>query len=492
MTKKLPMRRRIALFALLLLSLIYHANGHESCCKAKLLQQKENPQYIDDPTDIPPDVDENGEPRLIEDECELIPIDWDEETQGEWKATLMENPGYNWKPRRILNPKYIPPMSFTEKLTSEISAALPWVTLGILITGILSHFTNKAFPQLEKTMKSILSPGQGYSILSLGWASLAGLTVPLCSCGALPLCSGLVNGNASLPLPLVLSFLIASQSAGLDSAAITYGLLGPSAAMGRLCGAILLAIAVGLALTTPPYENQSTKYVNHQKKGSDDLCHPAAAPRNILFTWFETAIEIYPTVLSGLVLSTTALHFLPDLTSYDQLWTSSDSQGTMASAADVAKLALPRLAVLASAVPLQLCEHTSVTLAAALQKAGGSPGLAFAFLLSAPAINMPSLLFVWSQRGSMAVLRVSLALVSTALLVSFAIDFTGIDMVAGEMTGEMATMPSWFTESSPYLAASLTLGGLVTKYIGPLISNPRKQEVNGDCCSGTTGKEKAQ
>ena len=53
-----------------------------------------------------------------------------------------------------------------------------------------------------------------------------------------------------------------------------------------------------------------------------------------------------------------------------------------------------RLAVLGAALPLQLCEHTTVTAAAAIQRAGGSAGLAFAFLLSAPATNFPSCLLL--------------------------------------------------------------------------------------------------
>ena len=50
-------------------------------------------------------------------------------------------------------------------------------------------------------------------------------------------------------------------------------------------------------------------------------------------------------------------------------------------------LHLTRLATLAATIPLQLCEHATVTLAAGVQKGGGSAGLAFAFLLAAPATN---------------------------------------------------------------------------------------------------------
>ena len=47
------------------------------------------------------------------------------------------------------------------------------------------------------------------------------------------------------------------------------------------------------------------------------------------------------------------------------------------------------LAATEGRVALQLCEHATVTLAAGVQKGGGSAGLAFAFLLAAPATNVP-------------------------------------------------------------------------------------------------------
>jgi hypothetical protein len=50
--------------------------------------------------------------------------------------------------------------------------------------------------------------------------------------------------------------------------------------------------------------------------------------------------------------------------------------------------------------PLQLCEHTTVAYAAAIQKAGGPPGLAFAFLLVAPATNLPSLVLLLKASGA--------------------------------------------------------------------------------------------
>ena len=88
----------------------------------------------------------------------------------------------------------------------------------------------------------------------------------------------------------------------------------------------------------------------------------------------DTAYEVFPSVLLGLALSTYIVHFYPTFF----------NPGTVAAGGGAATAGvLMRWILLATAVPMQLCEHTTVTLAAAIQKSGGSPGLAFGFLLSA-------------------------------------------------------------------------------------------------------------
>ena len=94
------------------------------------------------------------------------------------------------------------------------------------------------------------------SFIQLLLAATLGLATPLCSCGALPLCTGLLKKG--VPFASALAFLTASQSAGLDSSAITYGLLGSQAMLARLFGAIVLALAVGL-LAHPIREGNQTR-----------------------------------------------------------------------------------------------------------------------------------------------------------------------------------------------------------------------------------------
>ena len=55
---------------------------------------------------------------------------------GPWRPSTIENPHFKWAPTMIANPAYQPP-SFFEALRVEVSKALPWVTLGVLVTVLL-------------------------------------------------------------------------------------------------------------------------------------------------------------------------------------------------------------------------------------------------------------------------------------------------------------------------------------------------------------------
>jgi uncharacterized protein len=422
------------LLLLLLVAVLENSRtlAHESCCKHKLLlaeqEQEAQEAFIPDPEDRPP---------LIDKPDDVKPADWDSDDDGEWAPAQIEDPQY--VRRLIPNPHYVPPPSFTQKWSTEVFAALPWITLGVLVTGLLTCLPLvQSIPDLL-----VLVSSRG----SLFLAAFAGLSMPLCSCGTLPLCLGL--SHSGVPLGQVVTFLTASQSAGLDSAAVTLGLLGPTA----------------LAATPSSTKNNSTQ---------KSTCHSTITPANILprflSTCLETAVEIYPTVLTGLTLSTAALHYLPSLTTYTTH---------------------QRILVLLAALPLQLCEHTSVTLAGAIQKAGGTPGLAFALLLSAPASNLPTLLMIARLGTIPAAIVSATVLLSTAIALSYTIDALELDFLASQSTGEMTALPTWWVQASPYLATSMFGLGFVQKLV--TVGKDKKNHTNGvgggDCCSAKSKVE---
>jgi uncharacterized protein len=421
-----------------LLAILSLASAHEGCCKHKLAAQIAE-EFIVDPNDTtPPNVFE-GVQRLIPDPNAVKPDNWDEEDDGPWEPGLIVNPDFAWQPRMMRNPNYIPKVDFWIKLAGDVNEAVPWVTLGVILVAALN-----IVPLPLDRLRHELSGGGPFSFLKAG---LIGLATPLCSCGSLPIAASLVANG--VPLSSAVAFLTASQSAGLDSAAITWGLLGPTAALSRLIGALALAVAAGAAI--PSNKSKRAKAMAPKPQSESSTSNPMIRLATVLV---ETATDIFPLVLLGLAVSAAVVHYLPMLTT---------PFNTMQSQKQIGPLLL-RLGVLISALPLQLCEHTTATLAAGIRKAGGSPGLAFAFLLMAPATNLPSLFLLMQHDRSFAVARVALALVGTACAFSYVIDVAGIDMlVEKEIGGKMTTLPSWYVALSPWLAGFLVIAGLIGK-----------------------------
>jgi len=126
--------------------------------------------------------------------------------------------------------------------------------------------------------------------------------------------------------------------------------------------------------------------------------------------------------------------------------------------------------------------------AAGIQKAGGSAGLAFAILLAAPATNIPSLLLlVQSQSqasgsGTWLVVKVIGAITSSALLMSYIIDGLSLDLLVQEQAngpsasaGAPWSLPEIFKAWAPWMALALVAPQLLncTRSARPSTSVPK-------------------
>ena len=91
----------------------------------------------------------------------------------------------------------------------------PYLLLGFLIAGVLHVFVPKRF------YARYLSRDNRLSVV---YAALLGVPLPLCSCGVIPTAIGLRNERASKGA--VASFLIATPQTGIDSILATFSLMG--------------------------------------------------------------------------------------------------------------------------------------------------------------------------------------------------------------------------------------------------------------------------
>lgn len=436
----------LALVAAAGLALLPAAGASPSCCTKHLMP------FIPDPSVAPPEFDELGQPRRIVDPNpeNVRPEEWDDDDDGPWEPNEMDNRDFAWKPPLMANPDFKPP-ELIDSLQTEILKAVPWVVMGVLVTAALEA--------AQLSVSALREHLQGAGVVQ---GALIGLATPLCSCGALPVAAGFVSSG--VPLRVVVAFLTATQSAGLDSAAITWGLLGPTAALCRLAGAVVLSVAASLAVPSHASALATSAAASNDAPKSGEKKRTTSWLAALASSVVGTAADVFPSVLLGLCLSTVALHYAPHLaTTYASLKACSPSPALGGPAVNSL---LTRLFVLTAALPLQLCEQTTVAYAAAIQKAGGPPGLAFAFLLVAPATNLPSLLLLFRAKhanstAKAAAWRVAAALTIGALVLSYAVDLLGLDLLvekeADQETEGMMALPEWYVRSSPWVAAALAL-----------------------------------
>jgi len=139
--------------------------------------------------------------------------------------------------------------------------AAPYLIFGFGAAGVL----NVIVPDQKIVDYLGSSAGKVRSVIN---ASLAGLPLPLCSCGVIPAAMSIRRRGANRGATL--SFLISTPQTGVDSIAITYALLDPLMTIFRplatLTTALLAGLADNLLIGEEPEKKGSKKQENPGKK----------------------------------------------------------------------------------------------------------------------------------------------------------------------------------------------------------------------------------
>lgn len=137
----------------------------------------------------------------------------------------------------------------------------PYLIFGLGIAGLL----NVLVPDQKIVDYLGTSAGKIRSVVN---AALAGLPLPLCSCGVVPAAMSIRKRGANRGATL--SFLISTPETGVDSIAVTYALLDPLMAVFRPLAAFVTAILTGLAdnflIGECPEKKNITKQESPEKK----------------------------------------------------------------------------------------------------------------------------------------------------------------------------------------------------------------------------------
>ena len=275
----------------------------------------------------------------------------------------------------------------------------PYLLLGFLIAGVLHVFVPQRFyaNYLSRSNK-----------LSVVWAALLGVPLPLCSCGVIPTAIGLRNEKASKGA--IASFLIATPQTGIDSILATFSLMGLGFAVIRPVAALVTGICGGLLVNWLVREDDA----KDESAASCQVERGNRLWRVLKYAYYDMLRDIGLRLLVGLVVAA-----LIQVTVPDEFFLQFGSQPL-----------LQMLVILVIAVPMYICSTGSIPVATALMMKGLSPGAALVMLMAGPAVNLASILVVNKAMGRRFTSVYLMTIVGFAVLFGLLLNAAGSSLFA--------------------------------------------------------------
>ena len=287
--------------------------------------------------------------------------------------------------------------SFFISLLNVVCEMAPYLLLGFLIAGVLHVFVPQRF------YANYLSSRNKLSVL---WAALLGVPLPLCSCGVIPTAIGLKNEKASKGA--IASFLIATPQTGIDSILATFSLMGLGFAVIRPTAALVTGVCGGWLVNRLCKEEYCSSEENSQLSAINSQLK---IWRVVKYAYYDMIRDIGLRLLIGLVVAALIQVAVPD-----EFFLSFGSQPL-----------LQMLVILVIAVPMYICSTGSIPVAAALMMKGLSPGAALVMLMAGPAVNLASILVVHKSMGRRFTSIYLMTIVGFAVLFGLLLNATGLD-----------------------------------------------------------------
>lgn len=291
-------------------------------------------------------------------------------------------------------------MEFIKEIATVIFSIFnemsPYLLLGFLFAGILHAFV----PQ--HLFSKYLSKNNWVSVF---YATLFGIPLPLCSCGVIPTAMALYKEGASKGATV--AFLIATPQTGIDSIIATYSLLGLPFAVIRPLAAFFTSLFAGL-VTNAFTSKESASVTSKQEDNNTqrDLSFVQKLKRVFQYGYVEMMEDIGKMLLFGLVVAGLISYFVPD--NFFTLF----GNNTL----------LTMLLILLVSIPMYVCATGSIPIAIALMMKGMSPGTALVLLMAGPAANVASMLVIGKVLGKKTFLLYLATLVIGAISCGLIID----------------------------------------------------------------------
>jgi uncharacterized membrane protein YraQ (UPF0718 family)/copper chaperone CopZ len=327
-------------------------------------------------------------------------------------------------------------------IVSLLNEMSPYLLLGFLIAGILKVYVPK-----EKYIGHIARP----TFRSVLWAALAGVPLPLCSCGVIP--TGLSLRREGASKGATVSFLISTPQTGVDSIMATGSLLGLPFALLRPLAAFIIGIAGGAATNKWGKTSSSAEI---PREDGESIYKGKNRPLQVLhYAFVEMIQDIGKWLIVGILTAGLIALFIPE-----SLFT-----------AYLNNPLLNMLIVLAVAVPTYTCATGSIPVAAVLMMKGLTPGAALVFLMAGPATSIASITVIAKALGKRTLFIYLCSIIAGAvtfgLLVDYALPASWFDM--GRMNHDLLHVHhhdgfSWFKTLSSVFLAGLIINAFLQKY----------------------------
>jgi uncharacterized membrane protein YraQ (UPF0718 family) len=332
---------------------------------------------------------------------------------------------------------------FLVSWANEMSDNSPWLLLGILIVGVLTPLQPSKI-QINR----VLTIGQFSPLLASFFGAALGLVIPVCSCGAIPLASGIA---ASGSVSAAIAFAFVAQSSGLDSLFYTAGAFGYKVALARVGCAMLFGCVISVLVAGTHPDNA--------RPNNDPCCsyrsisgNCKSAPKRNLAGFVSMATdamlqvfgEVAPWIVAGVTVTSVLKLLQPgkfgfgspssmELEEIDGSFWYSD--------------VLRRAAFLGWTLPVQICEHAVVNFVIALSTYI-SPGTAFAFLVLAPATNFGFFMFILKHVSRWAAALAAVVCVVCGVTMSLLVDqlpgFFILNSKGIHVKPKEEYLPDWF------------------------------------------------
>jgi uncharacterized protein len=292
--------------------------------------------------------------------------------------------------------------TYIENLWLILMELAPWLLLGTLVAGMLHIWIPPALIKRHLGQRGI------GGVLK---AALAGVPMPLCSCGVIPAGIGLHQQGASRGASV--SFLVATPQTAVDSTLVSYSFFGWPFALFKLVSSFLTGILAGWMADRvdhqPPADPTPAPAPNTNPAADHDA---DAAWRAQYSTWparlrgiWTFGIDrllrmVYGWVVLGVIVSAGLTTFIPQ-DYFSSLPYASGFPGLL-------------IALLIS-LPMYACSTASIPIAAGLVHAGLPPGAALVYLVAGPATNVATIGAIYRVFGGR-IIAVYLGVIITSSL----------------------------------------------------------------------------